>query len=391
MLITGCLGKEIIMAYNPHDHHDGHHKHHNPAVDHGVHSNDQRSVKTFVGRGLEGSSAEVVIEREGVDYEFLSGYIYNPQTNERVKIWTTENIHGGQLQYFVNPHYDEDPAWFTITFIYTKEGKAEYDPTKPENGWDGWHFTTPAMPYIAPGSGAGIDNLPGSGVSTIFINPGKIPAGVTWNNPNPDVVFDQWSERTVYPLDPANPGQRFDPDLFNAPNSPDDDRHVFPWFTNEKDWTVNLEFGRDGNLGVPNWPEIQEVIDNTEDALNELERHIHEDMGFGNWLINDGDTGAPDINPRTIKNYIDWNISQVTNNITNINNSLTAVKQTLADIVNKVYGGGTINNQTGVITWPNTMKIAIGNMNHHAQKGGSGVAGIIQTTTPNTVNDTWAR
>lgn len=69
------------------------------------------------------------------------------------------------------------------------------------------------------------------------------------------------------------------------------------------------------------------------------------------------------------KNYIDQQISQVNNRIENLENRVTVVEQTgdqsVQDIVNKVYGGGTVN-ENGSITWPNSDKIAIGNMNWYA-------------------------
>ena len=49
--------------------------------------------------------------------------------------------------------------------------------------------------------------------------------------------------------------------------------------------------------------------------------------------------------------------------------------KTLADILTKIYLGGTINSSTGAITWPTADKIALGNINVYS--GGS--AGFIKT------------
>jgi hypothetical protein len=296
---------------------------HNLPLDTGAAQNsDQKPVKTWVGRGPQGDGFHVTIHAEtpedsmksyeqnpeeddmvesppgsgiwlavnhpnrieGIDYEYLDGWRYEAITDEMTKEWTTQNIHGGHLNYHVNPHYDEDPPWFTITFIYTKEGKAVGGHKHPAKYPYGWHFTTPAIPYTG---NLGKD-IVGSGVSTIWINPGKVPENDKWValHPNSKQIWDDWSEYLVYPQDPVNEGNRFDPNVFNAPNSPavdelDADKNPNPhlvqewWSTptspieGEKDWTVNLEFGKDGNLGVPNWPELDEVLNDLYAYLNQ--------------------------------------------------------------------------------------------------------------------------
>ena len=45
------------------------------------------------------------------------------------------------------------------------------------------------------------------------------------------------------------------------------------------------------------------------------------------------------------------------------NDALGKANQTINDIVNKIYGGGTIDPDTGAITWPNSNKIPVGNIN----------------------------
>ena len=70
-------------------------------------------------------------------------------------------------------------------------------------------------------------------------------------------------------------------------------------------------------------------------------------------------------------------LTKLKTRVTNLENRMTAVEnrttelekrakktdKTLLDIVNKFYGGGTIDNTDGSVKWPNTNKAAVGNMN----------------------------
>lgn len=58
----------------------------------------------------------------------------------------------------------------------------------------------------------------------------------------------------------------------------------------------------------------------------------------------------------------------VSNNYNDLNNK---IKTAIEAILNKVYGGGTFNSNNGQITWPNSSKIAVGNLNIYSA-GGSG-------------------
>ena len=68
---------------------------------------------------------------------------------------------------------------------------------------------------------------------------------------------------------------------------------------------------------------------------------------------------------------IDQHLERIDNNITNMGNKYDSVIQ---DILNKIYGGGTVGGN-GHITWPNDDKIALGNMNIY----GGGTANHIRT------------
>lgn len=61
-------------------------------------------------------------------------------------------------------------------------------------------------------------------------------------------------------------------------------------------------------------------------------------------------------------------LSSLQNTVTQNN---TKLNQAISSIVNKVYGGGTFDGNTGSITWPNTAKIPVGNLNIYSA-GGSG-------------------
>lgn len=58
----------------------------------------------------------------------------------------------------------------------------------------------------------------------------------------------------------------------------------------------------------------------------------------------------------------------VSNNYNDLNNK---IKTAIEAILNKVYGGGTFNSSNGQITWPNSSKIPVGNLNIYSA-GGSG-------------------
>lgn len=86
-------------------------------------------------------------------------------------------------------------------------------------------------------------------------------------------------------------------------------------------------------------------------------------------------------------------LTNVENNITKMGDNLTAVKKTLADIVSKVYGGGTIDPDTGAVTWNRTGTIPLGNLNVYGQAvdPASNQATYIKTHDAVSDNDLWFR
>ena len=72
------------------------------------------------------------------------------------------------------------------------------------------------------------------------------------------------------------------------------------------------------------------------------------------------------------KKYADDKLNDLettlSNNYDDLNNK---IKTAIEAILNKVYGGGTFNSNSGQITWPNSSKIPVGNLNIYSA-GGSG-------------------
>lgn len=87
---------------------------------------------------------------------------------------------------------------------------------------------------------------------------------------------------------------------------------------------------------------------------------------------------------------LDGRISALANQVT----QLTAkTSKTLADILNKIYGGGTINPNTGAVTWGSPSTVPVGNINIYSTNGEpspSTSAGII-THTGVLENDLWQK
>lgn len=93
----------------------------------------------------------------------------------------------------------------------------------------------------------------------------------------------------------------------------------------------------------------------------------------------------------------DADISQLDGRITALSNQVTQLStktsKTLADILNKVYGGGTVDTTTGAVTWGSAATIPVGNINIYSTNGEpspSTSAGII--THANILdNDLWQK
>lgn len=72
------------------------------------------------------------------------------------------------------------------------------------------------------------------------------------------------------------------------------------------------------------------------------------------------------------KKYADDKLNDLETTVSNNYNDLdNKIKTAIEAILNKVYGGGTFNSSNGQITWPNSSKIPVGNLNIYSA-GGSG-------------------
>lgn len=349
---------------------------------------DQLPIFSRVGRGIKGDDITAhVEERDGHIYlvvEQIDG-----ATGEHT-ILIDRAIDGGYLEYEYNLNPFNDPATFTLTF--------HYDHPKHELNWD---WTTPAIPYlwhVDPETGEPqATDIIGSGVSSFFIKKTYDEWATPTDAQTPHTVAEaaDIQEKLLYP----NGWRR---SQFNAPDATDK-------------WTVNLTYGIGGDIDAPNLEDIAKIIgmtpDNIEDLVEReiptqsdaipsdmnvkeyvdaLDEHIHEDMGFGDILVNDGDADTQTPKRNTIKKWLDWIISRLGfgdlinpgNNITvkqYIDNgddslqdqidALTAkYDQALADILNKIYSGSGTNimdPDTGEITWgvASSNKIPIADIN----------------------------
>lgn len=294
---------------------------------------DQLPLISRVGRGIKGDSFKVGIASDSDCETLLEGSYFDQAGKEWHSSWISENVNGGCLTYQYNLRPFTVPQTFTITFIYRRPGRSE------------WSWTTPAIPYVWSSSETGEpedpDHIVGSGVATVYIK---------------KTTDSEWTDKLVYPDGTG-------PDDYNTPDA-------------EKAWTVNLSFGIGGDVEVPNIDDIAKIIGITvddvykiidgdtvtingvdagnlidyidkqddlhlEDALD----HLHGDLGFN-------ETGHPDTGAfdgyNTVKEYIDANSAFARNAIN--------------DILAKIFGGGSIG-EDGHITWPNTSKIPVADLN----------------------------
>lgn len=340
--------------------HGHHHRH-----DIGTHGcDDQLPLMAVVGRGIAGDTYRVKIsEPDSCTETHLEGEYYDQANKEWHSDWISENINGGELSYQYRLRPYTVPQTFTMTFIYRRPGRCE------------WSWTTPAIPYIWDMDGDGkpdADEVVGSGVATIFLRAGKDKA---------------WKEYLVYPDGTTR-------EDFNAPEQ-------------GEAWTSNITFGVGGDIEIPNIDDICKVLGITVEQFetivgggtitingvtasdiidyidkqddnhsNALSDHIHKDMGFNNKdHASTGAFGGHD----TVKEYIDAQDQAIKDDldeaVTNINNTINGktddIWAAIESIVQKVYGGGTVDKDTGQITWPNTDKIAVGNMNLYGNDGTS--------------------
>lgn len=184
---------------------------------------DQLPLFSRVGRGLQGNGYKVEVEQASDCETYLHGYIYDSATGTFISDWQSHNVNGGHLSYQYHLHPYGDPPTFTITFKYDR-------PCYDDEHDMSWEWTTPAIPYIVDAGGSGIGNL--------FIKP---VTGASWtavraavaSSDLPDSIADTLAayEKLVFPegdtresLNPPLPGD---------------------------DWTVNLTYGKNGDINCP--------------------------------------------------------------------------------------------------------------------------------------------
>lgn len=306
----------------------------------GCESDDQLPIVSRVGRGIHGDDFKVEISSDAPCETHLAGSSFDHTTKEWTSEWVSENINGGCLSYQYKLRPYTVPQTFTITFIYRRPGRPE------------WSWTTPAIPYVWSADDDGgkqpgdPDAVVGSGVATIFVKDGK-------DKP--------WVEKLVYP-------DGTDREDFNAPEQ-------------GEAWTSNLYFGVGGDIEVPNLGDLALILGITEEQIkqiiqgttgviggsdnmkdyiddqdNKVLDHVHEDLGFDDGFL-PGDGGDT-----SVKEYIDGKASEIQGEVNASKADIAKINATLADILAKIYGGGTIG-ADGHITWPNTSKIPVADLN----------------------------
>ena len=318
---------------------------------------DQLPLLSRVGRGIEGDSYKVEISSDSNCETILEGSTFDAATKEWSSEWFSENINGGCLSYQYKLRPGTVPATFTITFIYRRPGRKE------------WSWTTPAIPYIwtvdedgnkNPGDP---DTMVGSGVATVYLK---------------KTTESAWKDMLVYPEGTTAAD-------FNTPAA-------------KKPWTVNISFGIGGDIEVPNIDDLAKIIGITVDDIKKLIAgntitingitasdivdyidkqddnhqkaaldHVHKDLGFNSTgHAASGAFGGYD----NVKAYIDAKDSALGSRIDGLEDDLTGdinglktyVNNALNDILSKIYGGGTLGSD-GNITWPNTSKIPVADLN----------------------------
>lgn len=302
-------------------------------------SDDQLPNISRVGRGIKGDSFIVRIsDPDDCTQTYLEGLSYDEATKEYHSEWISENINGGELSYQYNLKPFNVPPTFTITFIYRRPGRCE------------WSWTTPNIPYLVDINEDGkpdFDGIIGSGVATLFVRTSK---------------NDEWNERLHYPE-----GTTWED--YNAPRP-------------EEPWSATITFGFGGDIEIPSFDDLAKIIgiskedifnilqdnsihidgidaDNLRDYINKCDKrdrdHFHKDLGFNEEGHADkGAFGGED----TVKDYIDKKFKDLEDKV---NASDKAWRNAITNILNKICGGGTLN-QDGSITWPTTDKIPIGNI-----------------------------
>jgi len=371
---------------------------------------DQLPLIARAGRGLRGDGYLVQIKQDSDCETYLEGLKYDAASNSYSSDWVSENINGGKIMYQYNLRPYTNPQTFTVTFRVKR-------PNRPE-----WQWTTPAIPYIWDADNDGIadvDEIVGSGVAALFL---KKTTESKWNYPT--VTYTDYAnglmtsakhDKLVYPDDWTR-------EMFNAP-IPGDPWSVNLQYGIGGDLDAPNIDDIAKLLGIT-VQQVRNIIngdtnqivgdgfsgDNIKDYIDNLCSHIHNDMGFGKNLVGDGGTSArntikkyidglradlyknlgitdPSSNfyestnnlaltytqrygsnagttttHTTVKAYIDARCDDLQEGLSKVEGDINKNNATLADIVNKFYGGGTIN-ADGSITWPNNNKAAVGNIN----------------------------
>lgn len=364
---------------------------------------DQLPLISRVGRGLQGNSYKVQIAQDSDCETYLEGMTYDAASRTWSTDWVSENINGGKMMYQYNLRPYTNPQTFTVTFRVKRPNREE------------WSWTTPAIPYLwdADDDGkADVDDIVGVGVADLFL---KKTTEKKWNYPTVTAsdyaagkMTSDKHDKLVYPddwdreqLNAPTPGEAYTVNLqygvggdIDAPNiddiakilgiTVDNIRHII------KNSPVPTETITDENL--------KKYIDRRDqEESDKLENHMHTDMGFGssakdsnfisdggtttssqwvhpfnaginnaNWAPNyDSDTNGVRFvkNENTIKQYVDDGDRLLNVSLINATNGVSHLWTAIEDILNKVYGGGTINKSTGKITWNQNGKIPVGNIN----------------------------
>lgn len=323
---------------------------------------DQLPLISRVGRGIHGDGYKVEVDDPDSTCEtHLHGYEVDGATGEVTSDWVSENINGGELsyQYVLRPF--TIPQTFTITFVYRRPGRPE------------WSWTTPAIPYVwtidEDGNKDQGDGIVGSGVATLFVKK-TTDAG--------------WREMLLYPEGTTR-------EDFNAPEA-------------EQPWTVNLTFGVGGDIDVPNIDDVAKVLGITVEQIREIIAgnhvtingtqagsiidyvdkrddatldHVHGDLGFPDGFL-PGDGGGT-----SVKKYVDDKVGDLEDTVSD-NDSY--VRNALADIIAKFYGGGTLG-EDGHVTWGASGKAAVGNLNVYGGGADASAPNAIRTRPDSVSNE----
>lgn len=293
---------------------------------------DQIPIYSVMGRGLQGNGFEVRISDPDTTNEtYLEGWKYDEASQTYEHVWDSENINGGELSYYYNLRPWTIPQVFTMTWVMRR-------PNRPQ-----WSETTPAIPYIWDADGSGqpsVDDLVGSGLGNLWVREG---------------TNAEWKEQLVFPSGTTAAD-------FNSPGP-------------LEPWSGNITFGFGGDIELPNLDDIAKILgwSRTEitNVLNDVAGALDGSDNVKDY-IDDKDAilqeQITNIDERVtiLEEKVEEIETNITNIITNINEMGTKYDTALTEILNKIYGGGTIDPDTGEITWGRPLEddlIAIGNVN----------------------------